>query len=156
VANDTWYILRYNGNAMKIRDLFDIKLLRFILVGFINTITGSAIMFLLYNLASFSYWTSSAFSYVITSVMSFFLNKYFTFRVRDWSFNMVISFFLTIAVSYFLAFGISRPVINILLANSSVTVRENIALFTGMCVFTGINYLGQRLFVFKDQPDKND
>jgi uncharacterized protein with PQ loop repeat len=67
---------------------------------------------------------------------------------------MVIAFILTIAFSYFIAYGISKPVINFLLKDISLKTRENIALFTGMCLFTGINYLGQRLVVFKDIKGK--
>ena len=44
----------------KILSLVDQKLLRFIIVGCINTVVGTAIMFGLYNLASCSYWVSSA------------------------------------------------------------------------------------------------
>ena len=43
----------------KILSLVDQKLLRFIIVGCINTVVGTAIMFGLYNLASCSYWVSS-------------------------------------------------------------------------------------------------
>jgi hypothetical protein len=58
----------------------------FILVGILNTIAGSAIMFVLYNLAGFGYWASSLLNCGAASVLSFFLNKYFTFGVREWSF----------------------------------------------------------------------
>ena len=64
----------------KILSLFDAKLLRFLIVGVINTLVGSAIMFGLYNLAHCTYWASSAANYVLTSILSFFLNKYFTFK----------------------------------------------------------------------------
>ena len=47
----------------KILSLVDQKLLRFIIVGCINTVVGTAIMFGLYNLASCSYWVSSAANY---------------------------------------------------------------------------------------------
>jgi putative flippase GtrA len=67
---------------------------------------------------------------------------------------MVITFILTIAFSYLVAYGISKPVINFLLKDIPLKIRENIALFTGMCLFTGINYLGQRLVVFKDIKGK--
>jgi len=30
-------------------------------------------------------------------------------------------------------------------------MNENLALFAEMCLFTGINYLGQRLIVFKSK-----
>jgi putative flippase GtrA len=106
-------------------------------------------MFMLYNAAHVSYWLSSACNYAFTSVLSFFLNKYFTFGVRRWSANMIAAFVLTIAVSYFIAYGISKPAVNYLLRNSPQTIRENIALFAGMCLFTGLNYLGQRQVVFK-------
>jgi putative flippase GtrA len=134
---------------MKILKFFDGKLLRFLIVGIINTLVGSAIMFSLYNIANMSYWFSSACNYFIGSILSFFLNKYFTFNVRQWSIFMVITFVLTILFSYLIAYGISKPLINFLLKDMPVRIRENIALFTGMCMFTVINYLGQRLVVFR-------
>ena len=55
---------------------------RFLLVGVINTLVGCGAMFLLYNLAHWSYWLSSAANYLLGGIVSFFLNKYFTFRKR--------------------------------------------------------------------------
>ena len=130
--------------------VFDFRFFKFILVGIINTIVGSVIMFSLYNAAHLSYWLSSACNYFFTSVLSFFLNKYFTFSVRHWSVFIVIEFVLTIAFSYLMAYGIAKPVMNYLLINSSQKIRENLALFAGMCLFTGINYLGQKFIVFKE------
>jgi hypothetical protein len=63
---------------------------------------------------------------------------------------MVIAFVLTIAFSYLIAYGISKPAMNYLLRDSPQKIRENLALLTGMCLFTGINYFGQRLVVFKE------
>lgn len=141
---------------MRIKELFDAKFLKFILVGIINTIVGSAIMFSLYNLAHFGYWFSSACNYILASILSFFLNKYFTFGVRQWSSFMILAFAMTIAVSYLIAYGISKPAMEYILRNSPVKIRENAALFIGMCMFTGINYLGQRLVVFRIKPRKNE
>jgi len=139
---------------MKNTVIFDRKFFKFILVGIINTIVGSAIMFLLYNAAHLSYWLSSACNYFLTSVLSFFLNKYFTFSVRHWSAFMVFAFVMTIVISYLIAYGISKPTMNYLLRESPQKLRENAALFTGMCLFTGLNYLGQRLVVFKSKEEK--
>jgi len=139
---------------MKKHPIFDKKFFKFILVGIINTIVGSAVMFSLYNAAHLSYWISSACNYCFTSILSFFLNKYFTFNVRQWSVYMVIAFVLTIGLSYLLAYGISKPVMNYLLRNSPQKLRENVALFTGMCFFTGINYMGQRFVVFRNKGDE--
>ena len=133
--------------------IFDKKLIKFIIVGIINTIVGSAIMFSLYNFTNFGYWLSSFCNYFFTSILSFFLNKYFTFEVKHWSLFMIFAFILTIGFSYLIAYGISKPVINYLLKDNPEKIRENIALLTGMCVFTGINYLGQRFIAFKKQAE---
>jgi putative flippase GtrA len=128
--------------------LVDLKLLKFLAVGIVNTIVGSMIMFSLYNVAHCNYWLSSAMNYTITSFLSFFLNKYFTFNVKQWSVFMVISFAGVIIISYLLSYALAKLAINCLLKNNPQKIRENISLFTGMVLFTGLNYLGQRLIVF--------
>jgi len=136
--------------------IFDIKFFKFILVGIINTVVGSAIMFSLYNIVHLSYWVSSACNYFFASILSFFLNKYFTFTVREWSLFMVIAFILNIALSYFIAYGLAKPLINYFLNSKPQNIRENVALFAGMCLFTGLNYLGQRFVVFnRSKNEKN-
>ena len=136
--------------------IFDFTLLKFGIVGVINTLAGSALIFTLYNAAGVGYWLSSSVSYILISILSFFLNKHFTFGVRQWSAFMVITFILTITFSYLVAYGASRPVMNLLLKNSALQIRENAALLMGMCLFTGLNYLGQRLIVFRKTEEKND
>ena len=132
-----------------IRKIFDRVFLKFVLVGILNTGTGAAIMFLLYNAAGFGYWLSSAVSYIAGSVLSFFLNKYFTFKVTHWSFKMIAAYIITIAISWFLAYKIARTAVVALLEAHPQKMRDNIALLTGMCLFTGLNYLGQRFLVFR-------
>jgi len=126
---------------------------RFLLVGVINTLVGTAIMFALYNKAHFSYWLSSVCSYCLTSVLGFFLNKYFTFGANHWSAGMVATFVLTIMLSYVISYGMAKPAMNLILKDSSQQLRENAALFTGMCLFTTLNYLGQRFFVFRKEEN---
>jgi hypothetical protein len=62
---------------------------------------------------------------------------------------MIFTFIVNIAICYGIAYGIAKPAMNYFFKNSPQKIRENIALFTGMCLFTGINYLGQRFIVFK-------
>lgn len=134
----------------RIGRLFDEKLLKFLLVGVVNTLTGTAIMFGLYNLAHCSYWASSAVNYLLTSILSFFLNKYFTFQSREQGGAQAIRFALHIVVCYLLAYGLARPLCLRLLAESDAAVRDNISMLVGMCLFTGLNYLGQRFFTFRE------
>ena len=116
----------------KILSLVDQKLLRFIIVGCINTVVGTAIMFGLYNLASCSYWVSSAANYILTSLLSFFLNKYFTFQNKERSWKQVAKFIINIV------------------SGAGQKIQENAAMLAGMCLFTGFNYIGQRMFAFKE------
>lgn len=125
------------------------KLFRFIIVGVINTIVGTTIMFSLYNLFGCSYWVSSATNYILTSILSFFLNKYFTFKNTKRSFKQVLRFALNIAVCYLLAYGIAKPFIFFILSNTNERFQNNISMLVGMCLFTGFNFLGQRFFAFK-------
>jgi putative flippase GtrA len=134
--------------------VIDKTFFKFIIVGIVNTIRGSSLMFLLYNFGGVNYWLSSAANYIAGSIVSFFLNKYFTFAVKEWSLLMVLAFIANIAGCYFVAYGLARPAMHYLLRRSPLKIQENVALFTGMCLFTVINYIGQRLFVFKKR--KND
>ena len=63
---------------MKKSKLIDITTIKFLIVGVINTLVGTGVMFVLYNFFSVSYWISSAANYVVGSIVSYFLNKYFT------------------------------------------------------------------------------
>jgi putative flippase GtrA len=132
--------------------IFDGMFLRFICVGVVNTLFGTGLMFLLYNLVGAGYWLSSLISYVIASILSFFLNKYFTFRMKDWSVRQIIGFAVTIAAAYVLAYGIAKPLVYTVLVDFGEKIRDNAALFVGMCLFTGLNYIGQRFVAFKPTP----
>lgn len=133
-----------------IKKLFDKTFLKFILVGVINTIVGTSVMFLSYNLLGFSYWVSSAANYVIGSIVSYFLNKYYTFNVKKRSWKYIIKFVANISVCYLLAYGIAKPLAARLLSDMTVSVQENVAMLVGMCLFIVLNYFGQRFFAFKD------
>ena len=128
----------------------DKKLGRFIIVGIINTIVGTAVMFGLYNLAGCSYWVSSAANYIVGSILSFFLNKYYTFEYKGDMAGSAVRFIINIAVCYLLAYGIAKPLVLAVLPGSQ-KLQENVAMLVGMCLFVGFNYLGQRLFAFRDR-----
>ena len=134
--------------------LINKTLFKFVIVGIINTLAGSALIFILYNAAGMGYWLSSGISYFLASILSFFLNKYFTFSVNKWSLFMVIAFAANIAICYAVAYGIAKPAMNYFLQNSPQKKRENAALFTGICLFTALNYMGQRFVVFRNKGNE--
>ena len=138
----------------KIKSIVDVKLLKFLLVGVFNTIVGAGIMFLLYNLAGCSYWVSSASNYIVGSILSYFLNKYITFKNKENSFRQIIRFVINILVCYGVAYGLAKPLVKVVLSTQSERIRDNVAMLAGMCLFTGLNYFGQRFFAFADDKKK--
>lgn len=122
---------------------------KFIIVGIINTIVGAGIMFALYNIFHCSYWFSSIMNYVIGSIVSYFLNKYYTFESKKISAKEIIYFALNIFVCYIVAYGLAKQLALYFLRDYSKSLQENTAMFIGMVIFTGLNYLSQRFIVFK-------
>lgn len=129
----------------------DAKLLKFLIVGVINTLVGAGTMFLLYNVFGCNYWVSSACNYIIGGICSFLLNKYFTFQNHQKSVFQVVQFVALLVICYLIAYIGAKNLIYALLKDASVTLRDNIAMFTGMCLYTLLNYFGQRFFVFKEK-----
>lgn len=122
---------------------------RFVIVGIANTIIGTTIMFVFYNVLGLSYWLSSASNYFFGSICSYLLNKHFTFNYHEKGFTSLIRFTLNILVCYLLAYGIAKPVMKWLLSNYTVSIQENVSMLLGMCLFVIFNYIGQRYFAFK-------
>ena len=133
----------------KLKKFFDKTFLKFVLVGVVNTLFGTAIMFVFYNVFHLSYWLSSASNYVFGSILSYFLNKYFTFQSKGSNGKTIGRFVFNITICYLCAYGLAKPLVLHLLSGQAVNVQENVAMLVGMCLYTGLNYLGQRFFAFK-------
>ena len=127
------------------------QFISFGIVGVINTIVGTIVMFSMYNLLGFGYWISSASNYIVGSICSYVLNKKYTFRVRDTSVIQILRFIINISVCYALAYGVARNLISYILDShkSSTKIIENISMVVGMFIFVILNFLGQKIFVFK-------
>ena len=138
------------------RKFFDKTFWKFILVGVANTLFGTAVMFLLYNLAfknyhdsSWAYWVSSAANYILGSILSYILNKTFTFKSRTDTGKTVGRFVINISLCYLIAYGVAKPLARLIFSGASKTLQDNMAMLAGMCFFVALNYIGQRFFVFK-------
>jgi putative flippase GtrA len=131
------------------KQILDGTVLRFLLVGILNTFVGAGTMFMLYNLLNCSYWISSAANYVVGGVVSFFLNKYFTFQNKEWSWAQVGKFVVNVVLCYVIAYAAAKPLVMHLLMGRATKIQENIAMLAGMCLYTALNYFGQRFFAFR-------
>lgn len=134
----------------KIKQILDATFWKFILVGIINTLFGTAIMLIFYNLFHFNYWVSSASNYIFGSILSYFLNKYFTFQNKSKSKKIFLRFVINILFCYLIAYGVARPFVRMMTAGYGKHIQDNFAMVTGTCIFVMLNYIGQRFWAFRE------
>lgn len=113
------------------------QLFKFGLVGILNTVVGTMVMFFAFNVLNMGYWFSSAMNYIVGSILSYFLNKYFTFGSKKRSKREVIRFLVNIALCYLLAYGLAQPIVKKLIVAMDISLKERIleqvAMIFGMC-----------------------
>lgn len=131
-----------------ISSFFDATFLKFMLVGVVNTLVGTAIMFFCFNILAWSYWISSALNYMVGSIVSYLLNKRYTFQQKGNDWHTVWKFIVNVSVCYVLAYGLAKPFVAWLLSGVTTNIQGNAALFVGMVLFVGFNYIGQRFWAF--------
>lgn len=128
---------------------FVMEVIHFGIVGVINTLMGWVIMAVLYNLIHMNYWVSSAISYLIGSIFSYHANGKVTFKVENKDKGLPWRFGINIIVCYLIAFSVAQPLVKHLLASQPLVIVDNVAMVFGMCFFVGMNFFGQKLFVFR-------
>lgn len=128
--------------------LFQSSLVRFLIVGVGNTLLSAVIMFALEGLG---YWPSTAIAYVAGAVMSFFLNRSFTFHSQAKMGKSALRFAINVAVCYVVAYGLAQPLAVIILGKTAISAlwQERLTKLGGMCLYTLLNYFGQRFFAFQ-------
>ena len=128
--------------------LFDVSMLKFLLVGVGNTLLSTVLMFALEGLG---YWPSTAIAYVAGAVLSFFLNRRFTFHSEETLGRSAVKFALNVAVCYVLGYGLARGLMGILAPWSPLSPLwwERLSKLVGMGLYTVLNSFGQRFFAFR-------
>ena len=130
------------------KKLFDVSMLKFLLVGVGNTLLSMVLMFALEGLG---YWPSTAIAYVAGAVMSFFLNRHFTFHSDEVLWKAAVKFAVNVAVCYVVGYGLARLVMGALSPFNPLPPIwwERLSKLVGMGFYTVLNYFGQRFFAFK-------
>ena len=152
--------------AAFLKSFFDIKFLKFILVGIVNTVVGEGIVLLLTNLAGWKQfdWGPGAAAFagvVVGSIVSFFLNKYFTFKNTEKGWKPVLRFTINILVCMLVRVAVATAVSAIskaagwsMFGMDVDTFAGNLSWAVGAVVFVAVNYVGQRFFAFKEKKEE--
>lgn len=122
--------------------------LRFVLVGVGNTLLSMILMFLLEGLG---YWPSTAIAYAAGAALSFFLNRYFTFHSEEDFWRSLGKFIVNVVVCYVVGYGLAKLLIPIPEEPTAIPLIwfERASKLLGMCLYTLLNYFGQRFFAFR-------
>ena len=131
---------------------WDRSLLIFLIIGVMNTLismVGSQLL-----LRSLGYWGSTALMFFLTSIFSFVFNRKYSFQSKAPLLQSAVRFSVVIAVCYLISFGLSRWLVPAVVGAFQWPLLQEwvtrIAMLVAQVIFTGCNYLGQRLYAFKE------
>ncbi|MGG3564150.1 GtrA family protein [Neobacillus rhizosphaerae] len=126
------------------------SLVRFLLVGVVNTGIGLAIMFLLLNVVGASYWFSTFTGNAVGACVSFLLNRAFTFKSTVSYHKGLPRFIIVILLCYFSSYFLSGKMGEWIGQNFIISpeVVKNVSVLLGSVFYTICNYLGQKYLVF--------
>ena len=128
----------------------DNELVKFLIVGVLNTIIGASIMFVAYNFLGLNYWVSTSLNYIVAGTFSFFANKKFTFKSEGKTFQKIILFIITLVFCYFIAFYSSKKIM-IFINIDNIKLKENVSMVLGMIIYTALNFILQKKIVFRKE-----
>ncbi len=137
----TWRAILYS--LRKELDL-NTQLLRFIIVGILNTIIGLSVIYLFIYLG-FNNYTSNFFGYMVGLSISFVLNKYYVFNAQ-YSNQIFYKQFTKFILIFIIAYSVNIIVLFVAL-NYMISYT---AQFIAMVAYTLINFILNKYITFKE------
>ncbi len=124
--------------------VMNLSIVKYGLVGVINTLITLIIIFTLMNAFSVSLRLSNIIGYVAGFINSFILNKLWTFRGNQAStLTQLVRFSAVFAVCFLLQHGM------VILLVEKLLLDKNISTFIGMVFYTLLGYILNKMFTFK-------
>ncbi len=124
--------------------LLDTSIIKYGLVGIINTLITGIVMLTLMNVFSVSLRLSNIIGYAAGFINSFILNKTWTFKAGQSStLQQFLKFSGVFAVCFLLQHGL------VILLAENLLINKNISTLIGMVFYTGVSYIFNKLFTFK-------
>ena len=144
--------------------MVDRTLVYYVIIGILNFIICTAIMFLLFNVCGFSDHVAPLFNYGLGSVIWYLSCKYLLFRGHASTWQQLLRFVIEVLVCYAVSYYVAAPLLaNVLLRSESVRdlfsfggteaemIEGNCEMTLGAIFYAILNYFGQRYFVFSDR-----
>lgn len=132
-----------------IKKIFDLRFLKFGLVGVINTFSGLSIIYFCKFYINLGDLISNLIGYAIGLCISFYLNSRWTFKYKGMQINAILKFVLVIFIAYLLNITCVLFLINGLHVDGYYAQPFGILPYFLFC------YLGCRLWVFNTDDKRN-
>ena len=123
----------------------DLTILRFLLVGVVNTFVGLGIIYAAMYFFGMGVVFANAIGYFIGILVSFSLNKTWTFGSRDRVASSFLRYLLVLAIAY------AVNLATVLFMQSRFDLNNYFAQATGIVPYALIGFLGSRYFAFRTQ-----
>lgn len=144
-----------------IKRMVDRTLLYYVIIGILNFVVCTALMFFLFNVCGFSDHTAPLVNYGLGSVIWYLACKCVLFPDQKTTLAQMFRFLVEVVVCYLLAYYLAAPLVSdALLRNHAVRtifsfggteasmIEGNCEMTIGAIVYAIFNYFGQRYFVF--------
>ena len=149
---------------MKIKKLVDKTTGLYLLLGVINFIICTALMFILFNMCGVSEHLAPVVNYVLGSIIWYFSCRYILFRGQSSSWQTIVRFIIEVLVCYGLSYYVIAPLAgrgllkfqsmrSLFSFGGEDKMTGNCEMTVGALVYAIINYFGQRYFVFSSRFD---
>jgi len=121
-----------------------IRIVRFSIVGVINTLVFASIFYAMYRFAKIHYLISTTSAYALATINSFLINRTWTFDSRANSKKKFVKFVLINVLSA----GINSLLMYLFVdkVGFNVLLSQAVTILVTMCV----NYIGNRMWTFRD------
>jgi putative flippase GtrA len=121
------------------------QLIKFALVGVMNTLISLGIIYLLMNLFHMDYRVSNVIGYLAGLINSFIWNRNWTFKSQGHPVKEITLFILVFGISYGLQFLFLNFLVQI------IELNPNLAQPTAMIVYTLINFILNKTITFQNK-----
>ena len=136
------------------KDLFTRQTLSYLIIGLSKTFIGWAETYALNNWLHLGYWPTSIIVFVIGFFYSYFMNRKFTYTDVKTDGNTFRKYVIEVLICFVLAYGLGKIILawffgNVVVLSVSDDMLNTLEGILANIAFIGLDYIGQRYFVFK-------
>ena len=143
----------------------DLTLILYVVIGILNFIICTGLMFILYNVADISQHIAPVVNYTLGSILWYIACRCVLFRNNKTSLKQLLRFVIEVFVCYTLSYYVISPLVSLLILRFDAVqeifsfggadnISGNCDMTLGAISYALLNYFGQRYYVFSRRFEK--